>query len=114
MTTTRRLVMGRLLTGLGLSVLGGTALFRPAAAQPMPPPGARPGYPPMPELRPEPAPPPPPPGMIWRPGHWVWNGRRYAWFPGQFVRARRGWHEWVPGGWERRHGADVWVGPHWR
>ena len=47
-------------------------------------------YPPL-----QPAPPaalvealPPPPGVyyVWRPGHWRWDGFRYAWVKGHYVR----------------------------
>jgi len=36
--------------------------------------------------------PPPPPRahMVWRPGHWRWNGRRWIWRPGHY-RAVAGW-----------------------
>lgn len=49
-------------------------------------------------------------GMVWVPGHWDWNGRRYVWRAGHWERARRGyrWREdrWVErnGGWVRERG----------
>jgi len=54
--------------------------------------------------------PPPRRGMVWVPGFWDWNGRRYVWRSGHWVRARRGqrWREdrWVErnGGWVRERG----------
>ena len=49
-------------------------------------------------------------GMVWVPGNWDWNGRRYVWRRGHWERARRGYryrsHEWVENGgrWEQRRG----------
>jgi WXXGXW repeat (2 copies) len=56
------------------------------------------------------------PGRTWRPGYYRWDGRRYEWTRGAYVRApyrhavyvsgrwtheRHGWY-WVPGHWVRR------------
>ena len=49
-------------------------------------------------------------GMVWVPGHWDWNGRRYVWRAGHWVRARRGYRyredRWIErnGGWVRERG----------
>ena len=53
-------------------------------------------------------------GWVWVPGHWRWNGARYAWRGGHWVRARAGYrwggarwvpyrngYRYVPGGWVR-------------
>lgn len=58
-------------------------------------------------------PPPPPPrheraqaprrGMLWSQGHWEWRGQRYAWVPGQWVRARHG-QDYRQPRWEQRRG----------
>ena len=47
--------------------------------------------------------PPPRRGMAWVPGHWDWNGRRYVWRAGHWVRARRG-YRYVPDEWVERNG----------
>lgn len=59
---------------------------------------------------------PPHPGYVWRSGYYHWNGHRYVWQRGRWVRPpyrralwrdgrwtheRRGWY-WVPGHWARR------------
>ncbi len=58
-------------------------------------------------------PPPPPPraermpsprrGMVWSQGHWEWNGNRYHWVPGEWVRVRHGQHYRQPQ-WRERDG----------
>ena len=85
------------LLGLG----GGIAVAQPYA--PPPPP------------RYEPPPPPPPPGrMIWRPGHWNWNGVRYVWVPGHYIVRPPVANRWVPGHWARGpYGHWHWVPAHW-
>jgi hypothetical protein len=40
------------------------------------------------------------PGMVWTPGYWRWNGRRYDWVGGSYVHARPGFR-WTPAQWER-------------
>lgn len=75
---------------------------------------AQPAYEPIPPLREEIVPPPPHGPYIWRPGHWLWDGRGYAWEPGVYVPRSHQWHEWVHGGWELRHGRWEWEPPHWR
>jgi hypothetical protein len=49
-------------------------------------------------------------GMVWVPGYWDWNGRRYVWKAGHYMKARRGyryradtWEE-RNGSWQRRRG----------
>lgn len=105
----RRLLLGRLgLAGIGglAAALGlGIAGSETAQAQ---------GYPPLPPPRFEPPPPPPPPGMIWEPGHYRWNGYRYAWVPGHYIQRRPHYGQFVPGHWANRGGAWVWVPQHWR
>jgi len=56
------------------------------------------------------------PGRTWRPGYYRWDGHRYEWVRGSYVRPpyrravyvsgrwaheRHGWY-WVPGHWARR------------
>jgi hypothetical protein len=84
----------------------GSAAFAPSAfAQ---------GYPPLPPPRVEVLPPPPGARYIWQPGHWVWNGRAYAWIGGRYIIRRAAYREYVPGHWADRYGRPVWVQPYWR
>jgi hypothetical protein len=62
----------------------------------------------------EPVPAPPAVGYVWRAGYWRWDGVRYAWIPGVYVRAPRLGATWVPGHWIARRRGWVWVGGHWR
>jgi hypothetical protein len=49
-------------------------------------------------------------GYVWTPGYWNWNGHRYVWARGKYVRERTGYHyrepNWVEnnGRWEFRRG----------
>ncbi|MBU6397919.1 MAG: YXWGXW repeat-containing protein [Rhodospirillales bacterium] len=103
-----RFLMG---TMLAVPMLAGLSL--PAAAQPVPP--YPPGYMAPPPLRVEPPPPPPPgAGLAWVPGHWAWNGYRYHWVRGHYIRRAPGWHHWVNGHWAVIGGVWRWVPGHWR
>ena len=91
------------------------ALSSPALAQ------YAPGYPvpyaPIPEPRYEAVPPPPgpPQAWLWERGHYRWDGRGYAWFPGRYIAREAGYHEFVPGHWAQRpYGPPIWVPEHWR
>lgn len=77
-----------------------------AAAQP-PPPAAPP--PPRYEV----VPPHHRHGWVWEPGHWHWNGVRYAWIEGHYVEARPGWGRYEPGRWVWRFNHWAWVPAHW-
>jgi len=46
---------------------------------------------------------PPRPGFVWTPGYQRWNGRRYVWVPGRWVRPPRRSAVWVAPAW-RPHG----------
>lgn len=115
MTTRRmlsRLLVGALIAAPSLALAPGAA-----RAQPMPPPGGPPlppGFRPVPPPRFEP-PPPPPPGaaFVWVPGHWHWNGDRYLWIRGHYIRRRPGWHHWRDGHWALINGAWRWVPGGW-
>jgi hypothetical protein len=50
----------------------------------------------------------------WRPGHWHWDGREYAWIPGEYVERPRREARWEPGHWAERPNGWVWVEGHWR
>jgi hypothetical protein len=51
--------------------------------------------------------------LIWRPGHYDWNGTGYVWVGGQWVE--RAGHEtlWQDGYWQRQGVSYVWVPAHW-
>jgi hypothetical protein len=59
-------------------------------------------------------PPPPREFVEWRPGHWRWDGREYAWIPGEYVERPRREARWEPGHWAERPNGWVWVEGHWR
>ncbi|WP_338760783.1 YXWGXW repeat-containing protein [Massilia sp. METH4] len=42
-------------------------------------------------------------GYVWTPGYWNWNGHRYAWVRGKYVKARAGYH-WAAPSWRERDG----------
>ena len=65
---------------------------------------------PPPPLRAELVYPPPYPGAVWAHGHWRWNGNRFVWIRGRYVRPRVG-YAWTParcwqtpGGWSCNRG----------
>ncbi len=61
----------------------------PVAYAPPPPSPAyvvEPGAPPPPAPIVEAVPSPPGAYYVWRPGHWRWNGFRYVWIRGHYVR----------------------------
>jgi len=45
-------------------------------------------------------------GWHWVPGYWNWNGRRYVWTNGTWVRERHGWRYAEPR-WVERNGRWV-------
>jgi len=48
------------------------------------------------------------------PGHWRWDGVRYAWEPRHWVERRAGFAHWVPGHWAvGPYGRWAWVEGHW-
>jgi hypothetical protein len=69
--------------------------------------------PPPPRVERIPPPPGPPSAYVWDRGHWHWNGNRYVWSPGHYVRAVRPGARWVPGHWARRDGRWFWIDGHW-
>jgi hypothetical protein len=52
-------------------------------------------------------------GWVWQPGFYRWDGRRYNWYPGRWVRPPYGGARWVPGYWRPRGGGYVWVDGRW-
>ncbi len=96
-----------LLLGLTLAATLALGGLVPAVAQPP--------YPPVPPPRYEIVPPPPGPRAAWVPGHWNWNGTRYVWIRGHYVRRGPHWGRWAPGHWiwAPRVGRWVWRPGHW-
>ncbi len=107
-------------------LIAGLSSGLPASAQgypPPPPPGYAPPPPPPggvivqtapPPVRVEVVPPPPPYAAVWQPGFWRWDGYRYRWVRGHYVRPPRERHEWVAGHWEPRPGGHIWIEGFWR
>jgi len=71
-----------------------------------------------------PPPPPPPPreammyrpqgALVWVPGYYRWDGHRYKWVRGRWVKPPRHGAVWVPGYWAERPGGRVWIEGYWR
>ena len=74
-----------------------------------------PQHPPVPAPLPEQvtAPPSSSTVLIWRPGHYDWNGASYAWTPGEWVERAGHGTLWQDGYWQRTGNAFVWVPAHW-
>jgi hypothetical protein len=61
--------------------------------------------------------PPPPPehrDWVWHQGYHRWDGRAYAWVPGEYVAPPHPHARWVPGHYAHRRGEYVWIEGHWR
>ena len=71
-------------------------------------------YPPIPPPQVETVPPPPSAAVIWRPGHWHWNGVRYVWQPGRYVARPAHAVVWVNGAWVQTGAHWGWVPGHWQ
>lgn len=52
--------------------------------------------------------------VVWRPGHWHWNGREYVWIPGVYIERPRHEAVWVEGHWDAFGAEWVWRPGHWR
>lgn len=53
-------------------------------------------------------------GYVWTPGYHRWDGNRYVWSSGQWVRPPHAHAHWVPAHWVHRHHGWVLVEGHWR
>jgi hypothetical protein len=61
-----------------------------------------------------PAPPVPANVMVWRPGHWMWDGSNWSWSQGQYVERPNPQAVWEPGHWVLQStGGYVWVDGRW-
>ena len=57
---------------------------------------------------------PPQPGFVWTAGYHRWNGRRYVWVPGRWVRPPRRGAVWVAPRWNRRGNGWTFRAGYWR
>ena len=57
---------------------------------------------------------PPHPGWVWVDGYHRWNGHRYVWVHGHWVRPPHEGAVWVAHRWEHRGEGWVLVEGHWR
>ena len=55
----------------------------------------------------------PRPGWVWRPGYHHWNGHRYVWVRGRWVRPPYRNAVWSEGRWNHEHRGWYWVPGHW-
>jgi hypothetical protein len=51
---------------------------------------------------------------VWVQGYYNWDGSRYEWVPGAWVRTPRPSAVWVPAHWQPTTGGYVWVPGAWR
>jgi hypothetical protein len=56
----------------------------------------------------------PGPGYVWVEGYHRWEGGRYQWVPGYWVRPPRAHAVWVPGRWDHDGHGYYYVEGHWR
>lgn len=57
---------------------------------------------------------PPAAGYVWTEGYHSWNGTKYVWVPGRWVRPPRAGAVWVAPVWARQGGGWVIRSGHWR
>jgi hypothetical protein len=57
---------------------------------------------------------PPHAGWVWEDGYHRWDGHRYVWVKGRWVKPPHPGAEWVAHRWEQRNGGWVLVEGHWR
>src|SRR5215467_11807993 len=57
---------------------------------------------------------PPHPGFVWIEGYQRWDGRRYVWVSGRWVRPPRPGAVWVSPAWTRRGSGWVFRSGYWR
>jgi hypothetical protein len=58
-------------------------------------------------------PPRPGRGYVWQAGYWRWNGGRYVWVRGAYVRPPYASAAWIPGHWAHTRYGWVWRRGHW-
>jgi len=57
---------------------------------------------------------PPHDGWVWHEGHHRWDGQRYVWVKGFWVRPPHPGAVWVAHHWEQRNGGWVLIEGHWQ
>lgn len=83
----------------------GTGGHVAAAVAPFPPP----------PMRAEIPPPAPAADALWQGGHWNWNGMKYVWIAGNYLRRPTPTANWMPGYWEQDpSGGWLWTEGHWQ
>ena len=51
--------------------------------------------------------------LIWRPGHWDWDGSDYRWAEGEWVSRAGHGPLWQDGFWRRAGNGYIWQPAHW-
>ncbi len=51
--------------------------------------------------------------LIWEPGHYNWDGRRYTWSAGRWINRAGHGTLWQDGYWRREGRRYVWIPGHW-
>jgi hypothetical protein len=51
---------------------------------------------------------------VWTPGYHRWDGRRYVWVGGHYMRPPHPGAVWVAGDWRSESGGHVWHEGYWR
>ena len=59
-------------------------------------------------------PPPPGPEFYWVGGYHRWDGRRYVWIRGRYLRRPHAAARWEGAHWEGRGRSHVWIEGRWR
>jgi hypothetical protein len=60
-----------------------------------------------------PVPPRTPVPLIWRPGHYDWNGTNFVWHAGEWVERAGHGTLWQDGYWRTAGSSYAWVPGHW-
>ena len=68
---------------------------------------------PPPRILVERRPAPPGPAYIWVEGYWHWNGKKYVWSRGRWVRPPRGREVWAPPRYERYEHGHIYRRGYW-
>lgn len=51
--------------------------------------------------------------LVWRPGHWNWDGTGYRWIPGQYEPRTSQTVMWRSGYWQQTPNGWAWQPPGW-
>lgn len=93
----------------GYLALATAIVLLAACTQPLSPP------PPVPPSQAEAMPLPPisPVDLVWRPGHWNWDGNGYRWISGQYEPRTDQTVMWRSGYWQQTPNGWTWQPPGW-